>query len=294
MTESPAVECVAQPQARLGEGPCWHAGEGVLYWVDILGPCVRRFDPRTGEDMPVARFEERVGAVVPRTQGGFLVALENGMAFLDLPSGRLERLPPVDPRPTTRFNDGKCDPQGRFWAGTMDLGEKDPIGALYRIDPDGAAHCMTEGVAISNGLAWSADSRTLYYIDSPTRTVRAYDFNPETGAISAPRAALRLGEGDGFPDGMTIDAEGKLWVAQWGGACVSRWDPDTAERLARIEVPAPHTTSCCFGGPDFGDLYITSARVDLDEETLARFPLSGSLFRVRPGVCGGPSHTFTG
>jgi sugar lactone lactonase YvrE len=232
--------------------------------------------------------------VVPRRNGGFLAALEHGLSFVDLPSGRVENLPPIDSSPATRFNDGKCDPQGRFWAGTMDLGEKDPIGALYRIDPDGSSHVMVEGVAISNGLAWSTDSRTLYYIDSPTRIVRAFDFDPDSGAVSNPRVAIRFSPEDGFPDGMTTDSEGMLWVAEWGGACMGRWNPLTGERLARIDVPAPHTTSCCFGGPDLSDLYITSARVDLDEATLEQYPLSGSLFRCRPGISGAPSSSFAG
>ena len=191
--------------------------------------------------------------------------------------------------PSLRFNDGKCDPAGRFWVGTFDLEQKPHAGTLYRLDPDGSLHVMLRGITNSNGIAWSLDKKLMYYIDTPTLTVQAFDYDHATGAIANPRVIIRIPEGAGFPDGMTIDAEGKLWVALWGGGAVHRYHPATGALLQAVAVPAPYTSSCAFGGPDLKTLYITTARGGLSPEQLEEFPESGNVFAVEPGVAGVPA-----
>lgn len=277
------AECILEAGAVLAEGPVWHGGW--LWWVDIERREVHALDVVTGRDR-VWTLPSRVGFLVPRERGGFIVGTEHGLAAWE--EGRLEPFahPEVD-RPGNRFNDAKCDPQGRLWAGTMAIDEAPGRGALYRVDPSGVAR-MLEGVSISNGLAWSPDGGTMYYIDSPTRRVDAFDV--QDGSISRRRTVVTLQ--DGFPDGMCSDAEGNLWIALWGGACVACHDPHTGRRLARIEVPAEAVTSCCFG--DGGVLFITTASRDLDAEGRRRQPLAGGVFRVETGALGLPVSPYRG
>jgi sugar lactone lactonase YvrE len=176
----------------------------------------------------------------------------------------------------------------------MELSLRPGAASLWRLDPDWSLHRMVDGVTISNGLAWTRDATTLYYIDTPTRTVVAYDYDRTAGAISGRRVVVQVPEAMGFPDGMTIDASDNLWIAQWDGGCVSCWDPRAGRPLERIEVPARRVTSCAFGGSGLDELYITTARHGLDPATLAREPLSGGLFRVQPGVSGMASVEFAG
>lgn len=288
------VELVVDAKAILGEGAIWQASKGCLYWVDIEGGLLHVFDAATGRDRAVP-VGTKVGTVVSRASGGLLLALQSGFAFFDPDRGTLT--PIADPEaaiPGNRFNDGKCDPSGRLWAGTMDGDLAPHAGGLYRLDTDLSVHRVLGGVTISNGLAWSFDRRTLYYIDTPTRAVSAFDYDDETGAISNRRDVVTVPDELESPDGMTIDAEGKLWVAHWGAGAVCRWDPESGHLLQKIDVPAAHTTSCAFGGEDLGDLYITTARSGLSEEDLEAQPLAGGLFRVRPGVSGVPAFEFAG
>ena len=287
-------ELVLDARALLGEGAIWDARRGVLHWVDIEGFLVHTFDPRTGRDRAVP-VGEHVGCLAPRARGGLVVALRRGLAVLDPETGALEpRVAPPGHLPEVRFNDGRTDPQGRLWAGTMELSFRPGAASLWRLDPDWSLHRMVEGVTISNGLAWTRDAATLYYIDTPTRAVVAYDYDRTTGAIAGGRVVVRVPEAMGFPDGMTIDSSDNLWIAQWDGGCVSCWDPRGGRPLERIEVPARRVTSCAFGGPGLDELYITTARNGLDPATLTREPLSGGLFRVQPGVSGLASVEFAG
>lgn len=225
-----------------------------------------------------------------------MVALHHGFASLDLETEELTIIhDPEAHLPGTRFNDGKCDPAGRFWAGTMSLGSDPPgAGSLYVMDTDLSVRRALEKVTISNGIVWSLDHSTMYYIDTPTREVSAFDYDIETGAISNRRAAVTIPEGYGSPDGMAIDVEGMLWVAVWGSSEVSRWDPTSGELLQTISVPATQVTACAFGGPDLDQLYITTARIRLDEQALADQPHAGGLFRARPGVRGVEAYEFAG
>lgn len=288
------LEQLTTDPATLGEGPCWHSEEQVLYWIDIYGKKLHRYHPeqKTNDtwDMP-----GMIGTVAPRASGGLIVALENGFAFFDPTSGAIEQLDPVDEHPESRFNDGKCDPHGRFWVGSMDnVKEERPMGKLYRVDHDGSVNVMDENITISNGLAWSPDGSTMYYIDSPTKNIFAYDYDGPTGNISNKRVAITLNDEQGWPDGMTIDEEGMIWLAHWAGQRVCRWNPATAEVLLKIDTPAPHTSCCCFGGPERKDLYITTARKGLSDEQLAASPLSGHLFRVKTEFVGAPTYSFGG
>jgi sugar lactone lactonase YvrE len=280
-------------RARLGEGALWNPREQRLYWVDIEGRLLHVHDPATGEDRSFPTGE-RVGTVVPREGGGVLVALQNGIHALDTRTGGMKLVVnPLTDR-DVRFNDGKCDPSGRLWVGTMELSQKPGAAVLYRLDGDGRIQEVLQGVTISNGLAWSLDRRTLYYIDTPTRAVQAFDYDDRTGALRNGRVVIRVPPGEGDPDGMTVDAEGKLWTALWGGGAVARWDPETGKLLQKVHVPAPHTTSCAFGGAGLDTLYITTAREGLSEEHLRQYPASGGVFAATPGVRGVPAFFYRG
>lgn len=287
-------ELVLDARALLGEGPVWDARRGVLHWVDIEGFLVHTFDPRSGRDRAVP-VGEHVGCLAPRARGGLVVALRRGLAVLDPETGALEpRVAPPGHGPELRFNDGKTDPEGRLWAGTMDLSFRPGAACLWRLDADWSLHRMVEGVTISNGLAWSRDAATLYYIDTPTRAVVAYDYERATGAIAGRRVVIQVPEAMGFPDGMAIDASDNLWIAQWDGGCVGGWDPRRGRLRERIDLPVRRPTSCAFGGPRLDELYVTTARQGLDPATLAKEPLSGGLFRVRPGAQGRAGVEFAG
>ena len=290
------VELVLDAKARLGEGAVWDARRQLLYWVDIEGHALHAFDPATSQDRSYA-LGDSVGTVVPRARGGVALTLGRAFATLDLETRRVSVI--AEPqeekaRQGNRFNDGKCDPRGRFWAGTMAHSEAPAAGGLYRLDPDGRVHRMLESVSISNGIDWSADARLMYYIDTPTREVAVFDYDDATGTIVNRRVAVRFPARHGWPDGMTMDAEGLLWIAEWDGGCVSRWDPATGKRARRVKLPVDRVTSCAFGGPDLDELYITSAWSRLDSDRRHAQPLAGGLFRFRPGVKGRPAFAFAG
>lgn len=235
-----------------------------------------------------------VGAVALSTNGDFVAALKSGLAFIDRHTGdtRLLHHPEVH-LPGNRFNDGKCDPAGRFWVGTMALSEQAAEGSLYMIEKDFSCSVKIKGVTISNGMAWSPDHRTFYYIDTPTSEVVAYDYDLGTGRISNRRSVITIPKEEGFPDGMTIDRDGMLWVAHWDGWQVSRWDPGSGKKLASIALPAARITSCTFGGPGLRDLYITSASIGLSDEQREEQPLAGALFVIpNCGYQGLETHIF--
>jgi len=287
----PAVELVLDARADLGEGPRWDARGQRLLWVDIMRGRVHAFRPEKGacRNVDVGR---PVGALALAADGGIVLALADGFARLHWKSGRVEMMAPVEAdRPQNRMNDGACDAEGRFWAGTMALDEGPGAGALYRLDPDGTVHTMLTGVSISNGIDWSLDGRRMYYVDSPTRRIDVFDFDERAGAIANRRTFVALLPEAGYPDGITVDAEGFVWLALWGGGALHRYDPEGArERI--VPLPVTHPTSCAFGGADLDELYVTSARRPLSADELARQPMAGGLLRVRPGVAGRPPNLF--
>jgi sugar lactone lactonase YvrE len=282
-------------EAVLGEGALWDNARARLLWVDIVQMRVGLFDPVSGVNQTL-QLDSKVGTVVPTSRGDLLVAVQEGVARLDPRTGQLSGLRrPVDhDGRRIRFNDGKCDPQGRFWAGSMALDQSPKAAALYCFTADGAVTTAVRDVSISNGIVWSHDQRRMYYIDTPTRRIDVFDFDASTGQISKRRPAFVVPTEMGYPDGMTIDAEGMLWVALWGGSAVTRWDPQTGSLLEKVSVPTAHVTSCAFGGPELQSLFITTAREGLSAQQLIEQPLAGSLFVATPGVAGRPAFVYQG
>ena len=289
------IELEFNAQAKLGEGPCWDARKQLLHWVDIERFELHTYNPVTKSDR-VINVGHHIGAAVVRKSGGFVVALRDGIYHLDEETEALNLLVAPEPDcPENRFNDGKCDPAGRLWAGTMHLPETEMnCGHLYSIDTDLSARRRVDDVSISNGLAWSPDEKTMYFIDSPTRQCVAFDYDKATGGISNRRVCVEIPEGEGWPDGMNIDAEGMLWIALWDGWAVRRYNPNNGELLAQIDLPVARPTSCVFGGEDLRTLYITSASTRLDAEALEKQPLAGGIFRANPGVQGTATMEFLG
>lgn len=279
--------------SELGESPFWHPEESALYWVDIPGFRLHRFEPRTGAHAEWA-FPTDMGCAAPLAGGGLLLAMRDGLWRFDPASGDRKRLAdaPYDSA-RLRFNDGKADPQGRLWAGTYDL-KREPVGALYRWDGE-RLELMLDGVAVSNGLAWSPDGRTLYWSDTARHEVWAFDFDAGSGTLANRRSFARFeAQADGAsyrgrPDGAAVDSEGAYWVAMFEGARLLRIAPD-GTLLQEVAVPAQCPTMPCFGGPDLKTLYVTTARRKRPPEELARLPLSGCVLQMAVDVPGLPVH----
>jgi sugar lactone lactonase YvrE len=281
----------------LSEGPRWDAERGELLWVDILGSRLHRARLEACgmlEEVDSVDFDRFVGAVAPVVGGGYVLAAHAGFLFLD-PSGTVVELAqPEAERGHVRMNDGACDPQGRFWAGTMAFDESPGAGVLYRLELDGTCTTILSGLTISNGIGWSPDGRRMYLSDSGTGTIDAFDFDPATGDISGRRAIVQVGEAGAAPDGLTVDDQGNVWVALWDGGVVRCYTPEGSP-LDTVALPVDRPTSCAFGGPDGTTLFVTTARDGLDEAALARQPDAGRVFRVDGlGVSGPPCLPYRG
>ena len=284
------VELVLDAGAELGEAPTWDAENDTLIWVDVTAGVVHRTDPRAGTDeaFDVGRS---VGAAVPMYEGQLAIATDDGFWSLEPSTGAIESIAWIDTASGVVMNDGKTDRAGRFWAGTKDSEGRRPIGSLYRLDPDRTVNEVIRGVTISNGLGWSPDGCTMYYIDSATYGIDAFTADPASGSISGRRRLVDLPREWGLPDGMTVDEEGFLWVAFWTGSAVRRLDPH-GELASTVELPVSLVTSCTFGGPQLDELYVTSARIWLSEDQLRAEPNAGAVFRFRPGIRGAPARPF--
>jgi len=298
-TYEPALDVAVQAQATLGEGPTWDAAKSRLIWIDILGSRVNTYDPSTGRRTVMAT-EQHVGAAKPRATGGLVLNLRDGVALYDdgegsevTPAPAIDAVPAPapppgsfrwlhhDPTPGRRANDAAVAPDGSLWAGTMRYDEAAGGGTLSRLTGDGEVTTVLDDVAVSNGTGWSPDGRLMYYIDSPTRRVDVFDVSADGQSVTNRRQLALIEEGAGFPDGLTVDADGCVWVALWDGGAVRRYTPSgTLDRT--ITLPTVRPTACAFGGPNLTDLYITTARVGLS----APHPLSGSLLVV-PGAGNG-------
>jgi sugar lactone lactonase YvrE len=287
------IEVVLPVRASVGEGPVWDERTNTLVWVDIMNNAVHVFDPASGEDRAVD-VGQPVGAAALREGGGLVLALRDGFAVMNPELDDLRWVARVeDDIPTNRMNDGKCDPAGRFWAGTMAFSVTPGVASLYRLDPDYRVTRVVADITLSNGMDWAADNQRMYYIDSMSQRVDAFDFDLEHGDLGERRTVIDVPKEVGLPDGMTVDAEGGLWVALHGAGVLHRYTSDG--RLDRVvPVPARQVTCCAFGGPDFEDLYITSATYGMSEEALNDQPHAGALLRMRPGVRGRPSFRFAG
>ena len=285
--------CHAHSLCELAEGPVWDRERGELLWLDIKGCRVWHVDG-SGEPEVLCEMAQNIGCMALREGGGMILGLAAGL-YLTGPGGEFQRLEAPELSPRVRFNDGKCDAEGRFWAGTINLfpGESG-LARLYCVMPDRSVHCVLDGVTNSNGLAFSADGRTLYYIDTPTRRVDAFDILNEPDGVPElknRRTVVRIEEEDVWPDGMTIDAEGRLWIALWGTGKVGCYDPATGAPLGEVRAPVRAVSSCCFGGDDLRTLYVTTAREGM---LPGEANLAGDVYRARLPVSGAPSHRFRG
>ncbi len=277
----------------LGEGPIWHVEQQALYWIDIFKPALHKMDYATRKlttwDLP-----DLIGCIGFTDQDNLIAAMRNEIVKLHCNDNQIEieiLAELIVGRDDLRFNDGAVDRKGRFWAGTMDLTEQNPLGALYRYDGNGQVHLMSEQFVVSNGLAWSPDNRFLYHNDSGTGCIYRYDFDFESGSINHRSIFARVPQEAGFPDGLCIDSEGFLWVAHWDGWRITRFNPDgQIDRV--IKMPVARPTSCCFGGPNLDILFISSASLNLSETELQQQPQAGNVFMLDVGVQGLPEPKF--
>jgi len=280
-------------RATLGEGPVWCPRDQVLYWVDILSQTVNRFDPGSGANR-VWRVPDLVGSMALREGGGAILALRHGFAFLNFETGNVKpAAAPDDIGADMRFNDGKCDRRGRFFAGTMHNPETAALGKLYRLDADGTLQVVEDGIVTSNGLGWSPDDAVFYYTDTMAHAIHAYDYDVEAGTLSNRRLFAEVPHDAGRPDGLTVDSQGYVWGTHWEGWRVTRYAPDGAVDKV-IDMPVARPTSCGFGGRDLSTLYITSAAMDGIFPVGEREPQAGSIFAVPCEVAGLPEPRFAG
>ncbi len=273
-------------KATLGEGPAWDARTQTLYWVDVLEKRIY-----AGSRL-FLQLDDFVSCLAPRKDGGFVIAQRFGFWTLEPDTNKLFTLASPRGEPSNnRFNDGKCDPRGRFVAGTMDHNEQETTGSLYSLSPEGRIKKLLKDVRISNGLGWSPDCKTMYFIDTPTREVKAFEYDIETGQIANARVLIHFEETFGWPDGMTTDTDGNLWIAMWGGARVTQWSP-RGVLMEQFGIPALNPTSCVFGGSNMNELFITTARVGMDAAALKKYPQAGGVFRMETNVTGMPTFEF--
>lgn len=287
MSGTAAPRIAVATQDALGESVFWHPAERVLYWIDFFGPTLHRWDPATATrrdwTIPGSR---NVGSAVPMADDRILVALDDALYAFDVAAGTTRFVAdPNQGRPGIGYNDAKTDRAGHYWVGTYDAAESAPRGILYRLSADGSVRIADSGYTVCNGPAFSPDGHTLYFSDTAGGRLFAYDHQPATGMLGVARLFATIEPGAGIPDGLTVDAEGHVWCAHYGGGRVTRFKPDgTVDRI--IALPVPYATSCCFGGPELATLYITTGRAGMDAAALAAAPSSGALFAVEPGVCG--------
>lgn len=285
-------EVVLENQAVLGEGPAWDEKRHALLWVDIVKHTINRLDVRSGKNQSVP-FSATIGSVVPRQSGGYTLATDNGLIALsdDLKIGDL--IAPLTISKEEQMNDGKCDALGRYWTGTLAIDRKSPVGALYCIDEEHRIEQKLTDAIVSNGMGWNAKQDKMYYIDTKKNAIFQFDFDLKTGQIKNRQVFVDLSNCKGGGDGMTLDVEDCLWVAQWDSGEIHRYKPDGTLDYA-IPMPVRRVTSCCFGGDDLTDLYVTSSKNGLTEQQLKEQPLSGSIFKVKVGVKGVPTYAYAG
>lgn len=278
----------------LGEGAFWHEARQSFFWVDIEGKRLYEYAIQS-KKVTSWPFQHRPSFIALDTHGQLVIAFKGGIARFNLQTENLHWLVNFETDNTElRTNDGAIDSAGRLWIGTMNVQFKEGAGALYCLSNDLSLTKKIGGLTIPNGLVWSLDDRTMFHIDSPSRKVQAYSFDKKTGAIVFERTAVTIPPELGSPDGMSIDEEGMLWIAHWDGFGVYRWNPDTGKLLDKIEVPVPQVSSCAFGGPNYDQLFITTARERFSPELIAKYPDSGSIYVAQPGVRGVRKNIFGG
>ena len=281
-----------ETKSLLGEGAFWNYKTQELYWVDIEGKQLNIYNPTTKNNRSIS-MPSLIGTVVPYKENEAVVALVDGIYKVNLLTEEVTLLSDVEfNMPENRFNDGKCDPNGNLWVGSMHFEQSRPNASVYKVNEQGETIKMIDSVTISNGIVWTKDTKTMYYIDTPSANIMAYDFDPDTSTISNGRVAVKVSKEDGFPDGMTIDENDMLWVGMWNGNAIAHFNPKTGELIDKIKVPAHNVTSCAFGGKNLDILYITTSSLDMSEEEQKAYPLAGSIFKAKPGVKGVESCFF--
>jgi sugar lactone lactonase YvrE len=279
------LQCVVPPGAVVGEGPVWDQRTAVLRWLDALAPAAHAFDPVTGENRTL-RAPNIIGAILPSSDGGCIAATKQGLEKVDLATGQFTPIyNPEAHLPGNRFNDAKTDRRGRIWSGSMSLDASMPSGSLYCFDTVTSARAVDGGFQVSNGLGWSPDDRTMYFVDTGVGTVFSYPFDLASGTVGDRRTFLQFDPKEGKPDGLSVDSQGNIWIAMWDGWRIACYSPE-GRLLREIDLPVPRPSSCCFGGDDLTTLYITSASVRLPAAVLEEAPLSGGLFSIDVGVAG--------
>lgn len=288
------AELEFKQSAILGECPVWDAQQNLLYWVDILSGNLFQYNPIT-KNRVVHDIGEHIGSFALREKGGAVLALQSGFAFYSFESNQIERITnPESHYPNHRFNDGKCDPSGRFWAGTLSYQVNENTGSLYTLNSNLKTVVRLKNLTISNGMAWDTRKKVFYFIDSPDRTIYKFDYNLQTGEIENRSEFFIFSSENALPDGMTIDAEGHLWVALFNGFKVVRIHSDSAQIIFEVSLPVPQVTSCTFGGSGLNELYITTAREHMSEKDIEENPLSGCLFKADVPFRGLPPMRFKG
>jgi len=275
-------------QCYLGEGPMWHSRRKSYFWVDIdryrFYECAAQ-----GTTPQLYKTPEKTSLLVELDYDNLLIGMKGGLAKFNLKTNEVNWLVEIERDiPNNRSNDGGCDSEGRLWIGMMDMQFKPGAGALYCIDKNSRVEKKIPGTAISNGLVWSPDNKRMYYIDTPTQKVQSFLYDSITGNLTYEKDIIHVSKENGSPDGMAMDEEGMLWIAQWGGFGVYRWNPLTGEQIGLIQLPVPNVSSCTFAGENLDQLIITTARQDLSPEELKKFPESGDVFIADPGVRGRP------
>lgn len=287
-----SLEPLSDIVADLGEGPLWSARENAFYWIDVTQRMVFRRDDANGGTR-VFKLSGMPGSIATRRSGGLIAAFRTGLALVDLDSGEETKLASGIDFGIERFNDGKCDRRGRFFAGTMHKTMTEPLGALYRVDPDHTVTRLTTGIGLSNGIAWSPDDKVLYHCDSRPGRVYAHDYDIESGEVENRRVLIDFAGLGYHCDGCTVDAEGCLWIAEVGNWHVGRYAPD-GKRMSAIKLPTKRVTSAMFGGPDLATLFVTTMRYNLKPDEVSSQPLAGRTFVGRPGVKGLVEADFAG
>ncbi|MFK7749452.1 MAG: SMP-30/gluconolactonase/LRE family protein [Kordia sp.] len=287
------AELAYEIPAKLGEGAFWDYNNGLLYWIDIIGETLNVYNPVNNTNKEI-KMPAPIGTVVPsKAKDKVIVALNDGVYVVDIGTEKIEKLTDVEAENKgTRLNDGKCDPNGNLWVGSMDYSQTNPGGNLYKVSQSGEVAKMLGNITISNGIVWSKDHKTMYYIDTPTGNIRAFDFDVTTSTISNERIVVTIPTTEGAPDGMAIDENDMLYVGLWNGNCIANYNPKTGKLIQKIKVPAHNVTACAFGGADLDILYITTSNLDMTDEEKAKYPLAGSLFKIKLDVKGVKSTFF--
>ena len=285
-------DLILDSKSLLGEGPWWDNDKELLFWIDSLGCKIYKYNPAANINHTIMT-NQYIGCVIPRKGGGLISCMQNGIYHVDYENSNIDLVCGIENDiQDNRLNDGKCDSLGRLWFGSMSMitkkkdGKSETRGSFYNFSEKSGVIKVFGNVGVSNGIAWNEDETKMYYIDSMTRSVACFDFDIERALVRNKKYIIRIPDYDGLPDGMTIDEEGMLWIAHYGGFQVSRWDPSTGKKIDKIRIPVPNVTSCIFGGKNLDELFITTARADLKEDDLKKYPLSGGLFKAATSVKG--------